>query len=192
VGLQSEVRLPGMSRRPAVWRVACCAHVAQQQRGRPIVAGDSHLGQFRRLPARPGCIMSGKLLRQQLNSVLQRSIDKKHQEASGGKKVKQQRRASKKGKQHKQEESEEGAQQRAQQVLASNLRYFTKTTASTSAASDLVAQVTGRPVAAALVCGARTCAAARRCRQPPPTATAPFSRCRRWPSRASRPGRGSS
>ena len=87
--------------------------------------------------------MSGKLLRQQLNSVLQRSIDKEgKQQAAGGRKGKpQQKKAGKRVKPQKQDESEEGAQQRAQQVLAANLRYYTKTTASTSAAGDLVAQV---------------------------------------------------
>lgn len=81
--------------------------------------------------------MSTKLVRQQLNSVLRRSIDKQQeqQQRGEGKRKKQGRRK------RKQQQPEESVAEKQQQLLAQNLKYFAKTTSASGKAQDLVAQV---------------------------------------------------
>lgn len=91
--------------------------------------------------------MSTKLVKSQLHAILQNRIGKKGEKGgSKGKKQKQQgqegRRAAKKRRQQQQGEAASKEKQTA--VLAANLRYFSKTTAASGKAADLVAQV--RPV----------------------------------------------
>ena len=83
-------------------------------------------------------------MRQQLNSVLHRSIDKKQQQRGGagedaGQAGKKHRRSGKRARKQQQAEGQEEERQR--QVLAANLRYFSKTTTPSGAAKDLIAQV---------------------------------------------------
>jgi hypothetical protein len=78
--------------------------------------------------------MSSKLLKQQLNSVLRRTIDKKDDTKQPGKSRKKQGRG-------KRAASQQSAEEKQTQVLAANLKYFAKTTAASGKAQDLVTQV---------------------------------------------------
>lgn len=93
--------------------------------------------------------MSSKLLKSQLNTILHKRIDKQEQQPLGGKpggKAKAKagagtRRAAKRArKQQQQQQAQPGDEERQTQVLASNLRYFSKTTEPSGAAAVLVAQ----------------------------------------------------
>lgn len=92
--------------------------------------------------------MSSKLLKQQLNSVLRRTIDKQDDKKQTSKSRRRQSRGKRKG-------TQQSAEEKQTQVLASNLKYFAKTTTTSGKAEDLVTQVGGWEAVTARRCHCR-------------------------------------